>query len=380
MTAERYERHSLIDWFDQDLVSRQRILVVGAGAVGNEVIKNLALLGVGEIHIFDQDVIEIHNLTRSVLFRQEDIGRPKATCAAQRTKELDPSVKAFAHVGDFWTTLTFSHLQEATAVFCCVDNFEARIRLSRLCAIAGKPLVNIGIDSRFGVVELFPFDHSPMVPCYECGLPPAAYGAIAKRYSCGWLRKIALDQKKIPTTVLTSGAAASLAVSLYLQRAMSGGALQSSFRYFQDTFTGNTTRSEITARSGCPGCGDLRETRIVVRADRRLRSLFPELLSSLHEGRVLFSDRILTHVRCRTCDTNAGGETMFDVADKFDETLAMCPHCGERAREVGLRDEFDVRELLNEYGARAIPGKFLMCTLGSYQIVIELEGDSEWPK
>jgi len=136
MNMDRYARHSLIDWFDQGVVRSERLVVVGAGAVGNEVIKNLALLGVGEIQIFDQDLVEVHNLTRSVLFREDDIGRSKAECAAVRARELDPAVAAVPHVGDFWSTLTFSHLQAASAVFCCVDNIEARIRLNRLCAIA----------------------------------------------------------------------------------------------------------------------------------------------------------------------------------------------------------------------------------------------------
>src|SRR5688500_13779388 len=93
MTTERYARHSLIDWFDQEAVRRERLIVVGAGAVGNEVIKNLTLLGVGEILVFDRDSIEVHNLTRSVLFRESDIGRPKAQCAAVRARELDSSVR-----------------------------------------------------------------------------------------------------------------------------------------------------------------------------------------------------------------------------------------------------------------------------------------------
>src|SRR5690606_17529574 len=109
----RYARHALIEWFDQEFVRSLRPIVVGAGALGNEVIKNLALLGVGEIHVFDLDVIEASNLTRSVLFREDDIGRRKAECAAERARELDPSVKVVPHHGDFWKTLSFSLLRSA---------------------------------------------------------------------------------------------------------------------------------------------------------------------------------------------------------------------------------------------------------------------------
>jgi molybdopterin/thiamine biosynthesis adenylyltransferase len=73
---DRYSRLRLIGWWDQEKLAKARILVVGAGALGNEVLKNLALLGVGEIYLTDFDHIEKSNLTRSVVFRQRDCGRP----------------------------------------------------------------------------------------------------------------------------------------------------------------------------------------------------------------------------------------------------------------------------------------------------------------
>ena len=68
--GDRYSRFRLIAWWDQEKLARSRFLVVGAGALGNEVLKNLALLGVGYIHVVDFDRIEESNLTRSVLFRR----------------------------------------------------------------------------------------------------------------------------------------------------------------------------------------------------------------------------------------------------------------------------------------------------------------------
>ena len=81
---DRYSRLRLIAWWEQEKLAAARILVVGAGALGNEVLKNLALLGVGFVYVVDFDEIEESNLTRSVLFRKRDCGRPKAT-AARRT-------------------------------------------------------------------------------------------------------------------------------------------------------------------------------------------------------------------------------------------------------------------------------------------------------
>ena len=375
MRLERYARHSLIDWFDQDAVHAQRLIVVGAGAVGNEVIKNLVLLGAGELDVFDRDSIEIHNLTRSVLFRESDVGRPKAECAAERARDLDPSVRIEPHVGDFWSTLTLHSVERATAVFCCVDNFEARVRLNRLCAIAGTPLLNVGIDSRFAVVERFPFSRRRGVACYECGLPPSAYSAMAKRYSCAGLKRVAFAERKIPTTILTSSAAAALAVSVHLRSPLDE-VPGTSARYFQDTFTGHTTRTEIASLDACHGCSDLLDGRILVGAQRRIDPRLAIVLAQAPASPVCFSDPVIAHVHCAVCDAGEAGDRIFHTADGYDETLALCPACGDRTREVHLKEQFEYGELLRDYSGRDLPGKFIMTTLkDGVQVVIELKGD-----
>ena len=73
----------LIDWFDVERVRAAKMLVIGAGAIGNEVLKNLALLGIGHIFIMDRDTIEMSNLSRSVLYRAADSGHDKAETAGQ---------------------------------------------------------------------------------------------------------------------------------------------------------------------------------------------------------------------------------------------------------------------------------------------------------
>ncbi|CAN5451589.1 hypothetical protein BH10PLA1_BH10PLA1_10940 [soil metagenome] len=66
---DRFHRFKLIGWWDQAKLARSKVLVIGAGALGNEIIKNLALLGVGHVMIADKDTIENSNLSRSVLYR-----------------------------------------------------------------------------------------------------------------------------------------------------------------------------------------------------------------------------------------------------------------------------------------------------------------------
>src|SRR6476469_2190857 len=90
---DRYSRLRLISWWEQDKLRAAKVLVVGAGALGNEVLKNLALLGVGRIVALDFDHIENSNLTRSVLFRARDRGRPKAEAAAEALRDINPDCR-----------------------------------------------------------------------------------------------------------------------------------------------------------------------------------------------------------------------------------------------------------------------------------------------
>src|SRR5882724_3041296 len=91
---DRFSRFGLIPWWDQQKLAEAKVLVVGAGALGNEIIKNLALLGAGNILVADLDRIENSNLSRSVLYRKEDNGKYKATVAAKSAKEIYPDINA----------------------------------------------------------------------------------------------------------------------------------------------------------------------------------------------------------------------------------------------------------------------------------------------
>ena len=92
LTQSRYDRQERITWWDQDKLTKSRVLVVGAGALGNEIVKNLALVGVGNITIVDMDLIEHTNLSRCVFFRDGDEGKFKAEVLASRAEELNPEI------------------------------------------------------------------------------------------------------------------------------------------------------------------------------------------------------------------------------------------------------------------------------------------------
>ena len=83
----------LIPWWDQEKTGAAQVMVVGAGALGNEILKNLALLGIGRIYVVDFDNIENSNLSRSVLYRERDEGSSKAEIAARAVEEINPDCR-----------------------------------------------------------------------------------------------------------------------------------------------------------------------------------------------------------------------------------------------------------------------------------------------
>jgi adenylyltransferase/sulfurtransferase len=148
-------------------------LVVGAGALGNEVIKNLALIGVESLLIADRDHVEASNLTRSILFCTSDIEHeiaqrtPKAMFAARRVREINPDVAVTAFVGEI-ADLGYGVIRRADMVFSCLDNEMARLELGWACSRLQKPLVDGGLglmNYSSGQVTLFPGRGGP---CYAC--------------------------------------------------------------------------------------------------------------------------------------------------------------------------------------------------------------------
>jgi molybdopterin/thiamine biosynthesis adenylyltransferase len=187
--------------WDQAKVRNARILVVGAGALGNEVLKNLALLNVRRIAILDFDKVESSNLSRSVLFRQADVGRAKAVVAAERLLEINPELELLVQEGDVAIDLSMGLLANVDVVIGCVDNRLARLYLNRLAWRMGKPWVDGGILNLSGQVAAY----IPGRSCYECGLSAMAWADIRQRLGCtDMARRYALGGQASTTPIAAS--------------------------------------------------------------------------------------------------------------------------------------------------------------------------------
>jgi adenylyltransferase/sulfurtransferase len=193
---DRYSRLRLIAWWDQDKLAAARVLVVGAGALGNEVLKNLALVGIGHIDIVDFDVVEDSNLARSVFFRPRDRGGSKAEIVARALQDMNPDTRTRPFHADVITDIGLGLFREADVVVGCLDNREARLWVNRQCWKVGTPWVDGGIQEINGVVKVFV---PPDSACYECAMTENDYRLINLRYSCPLLRQKDLQAGKVPT-------------------------------------------------------------------------------------------------------------------------------------------------------------------------------------
>ncbi len=193
---DRYGRLRLISWWRQERLAAAKVLVVGAGALGNEVLKNLALVGVGTIYVIDFDDVEPSNLSRSVLFRASDGGLPKARVAARRAAEINPEVRYVPIRGDVLNDVGLGLFAEVDVVIGCLDNREARLWVNRQCWKTGTPWVDAGIQEIQGVVKVFTPPHSA---CYECAMTARDYQLLNLRYSCPLLKRDEILAGKVPT-------------------------------------------------------------------------------------------------------------------------------------------------------------------------------------
>jgi adenylyltransferase/sulfurtransferase len=197
----RFARLEAIEWWDQALLTRSRVLIVGAGALGNEVIKNLALLGIGHVVIADLDRVELSNLSRSVLFRESDEGSPKSECAARAAQQIYPAMQVRPWTGNVLAGLGLGYFRWADVVIGALDNREARVFVNAACARVGRAWFDGGIEVLHGVARGFA---PPRTACYECTMSRVDWDLLNKRRSCSLLARRAIANRGTPTTPTTA--------------------------------------------------------------------------------------------------------------------------------------------------------------------------------
>ena len=321
----RFARLELIEWWDQPRLAAARVVVIGAGALGNELLKNLALLGVGNVFVADLDRIENSNLSRSVLYRAADCGRFKAEVAAERARDIYPDMKTQPFQGNVVYDLGLGIYRWADVILGGLDNREARVAINRGAARAGRVWIDGAIERLDGIARVF---DPALGPCYECTMSDVDWKMLEARRSCALLTRDEMEQGKVPTTPTT----ASVIAGIQIQEAVKllHGMPTLSGQGF--VFDGTYHQSYTVTYSRLPDCPSHEPDEPVVvlpwrTADTTIQQLLKRVREDLGADAVIeVNNDLLSGLECAHCQQV---EPLLASLGKVTEGQGRCPTCGE---------------------------------------------------
>ncbi len=164
----RYHRQIIIPEIGkrgQDKLLKSKVLIVGAGGLGSIVAYYLASSGVGYIGIIDPDIVELSNLQRQILHKEEHIGMPKAISALINLRKLNSEINVLPYPDEISKKNVSQYFTSYDLVVACPDNFKTRVILNEASFKFLKPLVMGAVSDFEGhVFAIIP----PKGPCYNC--------------------------------------------------------------------------------------------------------------------------------------------------------------------------------------------------------------------
>lgn len=168
--VERYSRQVLALGLEtQEKLREISILVAGCGATGSHVLELLVRMGVREVLVVDPDIVELSNLHRTSLFKEEDVGSPKAKVCARRATEINSevSIKPFVDMIDQSNVLKF--VKTVDFVFDGLDSMYSRLILNDAAVQLGRPLVYGGVEGEYGTAYLIVPHRTACLSCFVEG-------------------------------------------------------------------------------------------------------------------------------------------------------------------------------------------------------------------
>jgi adenylyltransferase/sulfurtransferase len=307
-------------------LAAMRFVVVGAGALGNEVVKNLGLLGAGSVTVIDPDHVELSNLSRSVFFRANDCGRPKAETICLALTSVFPDTRwefRNCEISD----VGFGELAGADLILTCVDSDLARVEAAWISLRLDIPMADAGLggpDYGRGRVSFFAGRSSA---CFCCKLSPRRRRdllalALSTGHSC-WAQAETTQVSSTPTMAAITGALQLDFGLRCLTEFRSGGTQDVKSSTVEITLDSNARlrRFVTSISSGCPfHIASKQESVPLPHSQASARELLDD-----HGAHAVDLDwPICLAARCLDCGSD--WQPMKRVA--WLRRRGICPHCG----------------------------------------------------
>jgi adenylyltransferase/sulfurtransferase len=324
---DRYHALSISSVWSLPRIRKTRALVVGAGALGNEVTKNLAMMGVASIIVLDRDTVETANLTRSVFYREIDHGRPKSQVLAERLHELNPDVAVLPVQGDLESALGLGLLRRVDLVFSCLDSRLARRNLNRMCEKVGSSWVDGAMEDLLGEVVVY-------VPgktaCYECNLTQVDLEVMHEAKSCRGIALQSLALGKVPTTSTMGSIVSAIQVQEAFKilhddvsRSLAG------FRLMINCAVNDFLQVKLDRKKGCDGhfrFGEIVEVEGWTTSGTTAREILSRFQQETGEaGWLEIGREVVTALNCPNCEVVS---PVSPFRPNVTESEAKCPKCG----------------------------------------------------
>jgi molybdopterin/thiamine biosynthesis adenylyltransferase len=246
---DKYDRSKRIEWLDFDSIHNSKVLIAGAGAIGNETAKNLVLSGYHNLTIIDDDHVVRSNLNRSLFFTEIDAAnnRLKAEVVAEKLKVMDPGINVTYYpnrLEDMGDDLIRSH----DLVLGCLDNIAARLHLNAHCYYNKIPYIDGATRGVVGKVQVI---LPPRTSCFECYINKTHMDVLEKRFSCSG-EKVTYFEPKLAAEITTTSIVSAIQVreALKITCRMTDKILHNLFYY--DGLRNVSEELEIEFNPECP--------------------------------------------------------------------------------------------------------------------------------
>ena len=182
--SDKFDRQKRIRGWDQNKITDATVMIIGVGATGNEVVKNLVLTGVGKLILIDYDFINISNLNRCVLFdRKSAQGKEyKVDVIKNACEKLNPDTEIIGIKKDL-KDIDKNLYKKADVVCSCLDNIEARLEANNYSYYNGVPFIDSGIEQFFGSVQAV-YSGEKEAACLQCSISNIDLDLMWKKFSC----------------------------------------------------------------------------------------------------------------------------------------------------------------------------------------------------